>query len=252
MAQLDNDPYRLLGRERELAAIDAFLARAEADGAALLLTGEPGVGKSALLDAAARSAAVSGVRVVRGGGVEYETDVSFAGLHQLVDPLADELGELPAPSREALQVALGIDSGPAPDRLAVLGASLALFRRAGTGTPLLVVIDDMHWLDRATASVIGFVGRRLAGSRIGLLGATRPSAGGFFERTGWPEMAVPPLEEDDAMELLAHQFAHLPPRIRRDVAHEAQGNPLALLEFAAAAGHPRGGDRALPKSASAT
>lgn len=95
MARLDTDPYRLLGRERELAAVDAFLARAEADGAALLLTGEPGVGKSARLDAAARRAAAGGVRVVRGGGVEYETDVSFAGLHQLVDQMADELVQLP-------------------------------------------------------------------------------------------------------------------------------------------------------------
>src|SRR5690606_16152857 len=102
------------------------------------------------------------------------------------------------------------------------------------------------------ASVIGFVGRRLAGSRIGLLGATRLSAGGFFERTGWPELGVPPLEDDDAMELLAHQFAHLPARVLREVAHEAQGNPLALLEFAAAAGHSRAGGRADPGSASAT
>lgn len=251
MAQLDNDPYRLLGRERELAAVEAFVARAEADGSALLLTGDPGVGKSSLLDAAAKRAAAAGLRVIRGGGVEYETDVSFAGLHQLADSLANELAQLATPSREALQVALGIGSGPAPDRLAVLGASLALFRRAADTTPLLVVIDDMHWLDRATASVIGFVGRRLAGSRIGLLGATRPSAGGFFERTGWVEMGVPPLEEEDAMELLAHQFAHLPTRVLRDVAHEAQGNPLALLEFAAAARHPRRG-RADPGSAPGT
>jgi DNA-binding CsgD family transcriptional regulator len=240
MAQLDTDPHRLLGREREIAALDAFLARTETNGAALLLTGDPGVGKSALLDAAASRATAGGVRVVRGGGVEYETDVSFAGLHQLVDQLADELVQLPAPSREALQVALGIGSGPAPDRLAVLGASLALLRAAADTAPLLVVIDDMHWLDRATASVIGFVGRRLAGSGLGLLGATRPSAGGFFERTGWAEMSVPPLEEDDAMELLAHQFPHLPRRVLRDVAHDAQGNPLALLEFAAAAANPRG------------
>ncbi|GGO73665.1 AAA family ATPase [Nocardioides deserti] len=251
MAQLDDDPC-LLGRERELADVDVFLSRAEADGAALLLTGDPGVGKSSLLDAAARRAAAAGVRVVRTGGVEYETDVSFAGLHQLVDRLADELVQLPAPSREALQVALGLDSGPAPERLTVLQASLALLRRAADEKPLLVVIDDMHWLDRATASVIGFVGRRVGGSRIGLLGATRPGAGGFFERTGWPELGVRPLDDDDAMELLAHQFAHLPTRVLREVAHEAQGNPLALLEFAAAAGHPRADPRAASGSTAVT
>ncbi|MBO1752525.1 helix-turn-helix domain-containing protein [Actinotalea sp. BY-33] len=253
MAEVDSDPCRLLGRERELSALDAFLVRAEADGEALLLTGEPGVGKSALLDAAARRAAVGGVRVVRGGGVEYESDVSFAGLHQLIDQFADELVQLPTQSREALQVALGIGSGPAPERLTVLGASLELLRRVSTGTPLLLVMDDMHWLDRATASVIGFVGRRLGGSRIGLLGATRPSAGGFFERTGWAELGVGPLHDDDAIELLARQFAHLPTRVLREVARESQGNPLALLEFAAAAGHPRGrGGGAGPPSASAT
>lgn len=252
MAQPDSDPSSLLGRARELAAIDAFLARAEADGAALLLTGEPGVGKSALLDAAARAAALGGARVVRAGGVEFETDVSFAGLHQLVDQLANDLVQLPTPSRDALEVALGLGSGPAPDRLTVLGAALAILRHAAARTPLLVVVDDMHWLDRATASVIGFVGRRLAGSRIGLLGATRPTAGGFFDRAGWPELGVPPLDDDDALELLAYQFAHLPSRVRREVAHESQGNPLALLELAAAAGHPRAGGRAEPGSTSAT
>lgn len=251
MAQLDDD-LCLLGRERELADVDVFLTRAETDGAALLLTGDPGVGKSSLLDAAARRAVARGLRVVRAGGVEYETDVSFAGLHQLVDRLADELVQLPAPSREALQVALGLDSGHAPERLTVLQASLALLRRAATETPLLVVIDDMHWLDRATASVVGFVGRRVGGSRIGLLGATRPGASGFFERTGWPELGVGPLDDDDAMALLAHQFAHLPTRVLREVVHEAQGNPLALMEFAAAAGDPRAGRRAAPGSTSVT
>ena len=116
--------------------------------------------------------------------MEYETDVSFAGLHQLVDPLVDDLRELPRPARVAIEVALGIGSGPAPDRLSVLTRALALFRQAACSAPLLVVIDDMHWLDRATASVIGFVGRRLAGSRVGLLGATRPGAGGFFDAPG--------------------------------------------------------------------
>ncbi|MGY1842665.1 hypothetical protein [Modestobacter sp. SYSU DS0875] len=121
MAQVDNDPYRLLGREREPAAVDAFLARVEADGAALLPRGEPGAGESALLDAAATKAVVGGVRVVRGGGIEHGTGVSFAGLLELVDRLADELEQLPAPSREALQVALGIGSGPAAHRSTVVG-----------------------------------------------------------------------------------------------------------------------------------
>src|SRR4051812_5095317 len=138
---------RLVGRDRELATLGSFLGEAVGDGATLLLGGEPGVGKTALLVAAAEMATADGVRVIRGGGVEYETDVSFAGLQQLVDPLSDDLRRLPEPSRAAIEVALGTGSGPAPDRLAVLSASLALFREAASSTPLLIVIDDLHWLD---------------------------------------------------------------------------------------------------------
>jgi hypothetical protein len=98
------------------------------------------------------------------------------------------------------------------------------------------VIDDLQWLDRASGAVIGFVGRRLRGSRVGLLGAIRPGVGGFFERSGLSEFDIEPLSEADAMELLARQFVHLPTRVRRGVVDEAQGNPLALLEFAALAG----------------
>jgi hypothetical protein len=226
----------LIGRASELATLGSFLGEAIGDGATLLLTGEPGVGKTALLVAAAEMAAADGVRVIRGGGVEYETDVSFAGLHQLVDPLSDDLRRLPRSSRATIEVGLGIGSGPAPDRLAVLTASLALFRQGAADSPLLIVIDDLHWLDRASGAVVGFVGRRLRGSRIGLLGAIRAGVGGFFERSGLSEFDVAPLVEDDAMELLARRFVHLPTRVRRGVVDEAQGNPLALLEFAALAG----------------
>ena len=231
----------LIGRDRELAVLGSLLDEAVVDGATLLLTGEPGVGKTALLAAAAEMAATAGFEVIRAGGVEYETDVSFAGLHQLVGPLSGDLHRLPPSSRVAMEVALGLGSGPAPKRLAVLNASLALFRQAASRGPLLIVIDDLHWLDRASGAAVGFVGRRLRGSRIGLLGAIRPDVGGFFERAGLPEYEVAPLSEADAMGLLARQFVHLPTRVLRRVADEAQGNPLALLEFAASAGGPRDG-----------
>ncbi len=230
---------RLVGRDRELETLRSFLGAAAGDGATLLLTGEPGVGKTALLVAAAEMAAADGVRVIRGAGVEYETDVSFAGLHQLVDPLSDDLRRLPPPGRAPIEVALGVGSGAAPDRLAVLSAALALFRQAASSAPLLIVIDDLHWLDRASGAVVGFVGRRLRSSRIGLLGAIRPGVGGFFERSGLPEFDIGPLSEADAMALLARRFVHLPIRVRRGVVDEAQGNPLALLEFAASAGGRR-------------
>ena len=235
---------RLIGRDRELAILGSFLDEAVVDGATLLLTGEPGVGKTALLASAAEMATTAGFEVIRGGGVEYETDVSFAGLHQLVGSLSDDLRRLPRSSRVAMEAALGIGPAPerpAPERLAVLNAALAVFSQAASRSPLLIIIDDLHWLDRASGAAVGFVGRRLRGSRIGLLGAIRPGVGGFFERAGLPEYDVAPLSEADAMGLLARQFVHLPTRVLRRVADEAQGNPLALLEFAASAGAPRDG-----------
>ena len=174
MVDLDMQAPRLVGRASELGVLDDFVRGSVSGGGALLLTGDPGVGKSALLDAAVRAAAAHGTRVIRGGGVEYQADVGFAVLHQLLGPLGDHVEELPASRRSALQVALGLASGPAPDRLSVLDAALATFRRAAAAAPLLVVVDDMHWLDEATASVVGFVGRRPADSRVGLLGGPGP------------------------------------------------------------------------------
>ncbi|HET6392825.1 MAG TPA: AAA family ATPase [Blastococcus sp.] len=239
MADADVWTRRLVGRDRELAVLGSFLDQAVGEGATLLLTGEPGVGKTALLAAASEMARRAGFRVVAGSGVEYETDVSFAGLHQLVDPLSVELADLPESHTMAIEVALGLGPGPAPDRLSVLSASLALFRRAASSAPLLIVVDDLHWLDRASGAVIGFVGRRLRSSSIGLLGAIRPDVGGFFERAGLPEIDVAPLPDAAAMELLSRQFTHLPTRVLRGVAAEGRGNPLALLEFAGSAGGSR-------------
>ena len=250
MVEFNVGPNRLTGRDRELGVLDSFLGAAAVGGATLLLAGEPGVGKTALLLATAEMAIAAGVRVIHGGGVEYESDVSFAGLHQIVDPLSDDLRHLPRSSRAALEVALGIGSGPAPDRLAVFNASLALFRQASLSGPLLIVVDDLHWLDRASGAVVGFVGRRLRGSRIGLLGAIRPGVGGFFERAGLPEFAIAPLPDAESMELLTRRFVHLPTRLLRGVVEEAQGNPLALLEFAASAGGQRDGDHTTATSGS--
>lgn len=238
MADRTASIHRLVGRDRELEMLTGFLDEILSGGSARLLTGEPGVGKTALIDAAVALAGERGARVIQGSGVEYESDVSFAGLHQLVDPLMDDLLRLPDQTRATLDVALGAGSGPAPDRLAVLGAALALFREAARDSPLLIVIDDLQWLDRASGAAIGFVGRRLHRSRVGLLGAVRPAFGGFFERAGIPELEVLPLPEHDAMQLLARQFAQLPTRVLRGVVDDAQGIPLALLEFAASAGGP--------------
>ncbi|MGV9686415.1 AAA family ATPase [Streptomyces cellulosae] len=234
-------PTGLVGREGELAELAAFLDGVGTDGAALLLIGDPGVGKTALLDATAELAVAKGVRVVRGSGVEYETDISFAGLHQLVGSLPDELGRLPRAMREALEVALGLGAGPAPSRIAVLNAALALFDEAAKERPLLLVVDDLHVVDQASQAAVGFVARRVRGRRIGLLGAQRVESGASFPSTGLPELGIAPLDDADALRLLSRSFAHLPRRVLTTVAHEAQGNPLALLEFAGSTGASGGG-----------
>ena len=223
----------LVGRERELERIRSFLARAAADGDALLLSGEPGVGKTVLLDAAAEEASAAGTRLLRAAGAEFEADVAFAGLNQLLLPLQEDVGRLDAPHRRALSAVLGIGEEAGGVRLTVFTAVLALLCRAAVDRPLLVIVDDLHWLDRSSAAVLGFVARRLTGSRIGLIAATRTPGESFLDHGGLPENELRPLEEKAAAGLLRARFPSLAAQVRRRVLAEAQGNPLALLELPA-------------------
>ncbi|MFF9001093.1 ATP-binding protein [Streptomyces achromogenes] len=222
---------RLLGRDADLAFIQSFLGNTEVHGAALLLSGEAGVGKSAVLDAVAAGAAHNGVRVLRAAGVQFEADISYAGLNQLLVPLFDELDVLGNPHRDALRVAVGIGGGPAPDRLLTSTAVLLLLRLIAAETPLLLVVDDLPWLDRATNAVLGFVARRLVGSRIGFLAASRTGSDSFFESSGLTEHRLAPLDDAASAELLALAHPDVSPAVRRRIAAEARGNPLALVEL---------------------
>jgi DNA-binding CsgD family transcriptional regulator len=233
----------LVGRQHELAVIGAFLEAAGTGGATLLLTGEPGVGKTALLDAAAVAGSGAGLRVLQGGGVAAENEVGFAGLHQLLHPVLEDLDRVPAPSRAALDVALGLRPGPDPAPMQVLHGCLALLGEVAARTPLLLLVDDVQLLDGASRTVLGFVGRRVGGHRIGVLAATRAEFGRSCQRSDFPRLEVAPLTDDEAMRLLTRTFPHLPGRTLRSIAHDAQGSPLALLEFGAAAGSPRSGGR---------
>ena len=193
----------LVGRGRDLELIDRFLARARLGGAALVLRGEPGVGKTALLNVAAAAASKAGFRVLRAGGVEFEVDMPFSALHQALDPLHGDFEKLNSAHQEALTVALGFGGGAAPDRLLLSNATLSLLREVSESQPLLLIVDDLPWLDRASASVLGFVACRLGDSRIGFLAATRSGQASFFGRTGLPGHELRPLDDEAAAALVS-------------------------------------------------
>ncbi|WP_141726210.1 ATP-binding protein, partial [Actinacidiphila rubida] len=214
---------RLVGRGDDLAFIRAFFGDAGAlgagvRGAALVVTGEAGVGKSAVLDAVAGGAVRDGVRVLRAAGVQFEADIAYAGLNQLLVPLFDDFEALDAVHRDALRVAVGIGGGPAPDRLLTSTAVLLLLRLIAERTPLLLVVDDLPWLDRATTAVLGFVARRLVGSRIGFLAASREGTDSFFESGGLTERRLAPLDDAAAAELLGLAHPEVSRAVRRRVA----------------------------------
>ncbi|GHA65834.1 MULTISPECIES: ATP-binding protein [Streptomyces] len=221
---------RLIGRDKDLEFIRSHFS-GSVHGAALLLSGEAGIGKTALLDAVAAQARSEGTRVLRSSGVQFEADVSYAGLNQLLVPLFESFDLLDPSHRDALKVAVGIGSGPPPNRLLTSTAALLLLRRIAQDTPLLIVVDDLPWLDRPTTSVLGFVARRLVGSRIGFLAASRVTSDSFFESSGLLEHRLQSLDEASSAELLAEAHPDLSHAIRRRIAAEAHGNPLALVEL---------------------
>jgi DNA-binding CsgD family transcriptional regulator len=237
----------LVGRSDELALVSAFVERARTGGEALLLFGEPGAGKTVLLDSAAEAAAAAGTWVLRAAGMEFEADLTYSGLHQVLLPLLGEFAQLSTAHRDALNVALGYGEGPPPARLLVSTATLTVLRQAAAARPVLVIVDDLPWLDRASAGVLGFVACRLAGRPVGFLAALRPGEESFFERAGLPQYELGPLDEQAANTLVGSRFPDLAPRVRQRVVTEAQGNPLALLELPAAlSGAQRTAAEALP------
>jgi DNA-binding CsgD family transcriptional regulator len=224
----------LFGRDKDLELLHAFVGQSSSDGGALVLSGAPGVGKTVLLEAVAAHSADAGLRVLRAAGAEFEADLSFAGLNQVLHPLFDDIEDLSPPQRTALDVALGLGGGPAPDQLVVCNAGLSLLVKAASKEPLLVIVDDLQWVDRASALVLGFVARRLHGTRVGFLASFRSGDESFFERSGLRAHELGPLDDAASTALLADRFPALAPQVRQRLLSEAQGNPLALLELPAA------------------
>ncbi len=223
----------LFGRGVELHRIAGFLDRAQHTGDTRLVRGEPGVGKTALLDAAAELAEAAGMLVLRASGAEFEADVSYSGLNQLLLPLRAELGRLAPGEQDALSVALGFGPGPPPGALLVCNAALSLVAAVAEQTPALLLIDDVQWIDRASAVVFGFIARRVTGHPIGVVMSCRTGSESFLDRRGLTEQLVEPLDAYASEHLIDDRFPHLPPRTRRRVLDLAQGNPLALVELAA-------------------
>jgi DNA-binding CsgD family transcriptional regulator len=220
----------LMGRAGERDVLDGLLGEVRAgQSAVLVLRGEAGVGKSALLrDCAGRA---TGFRVSRVAGVESEMQLPYAGLHQLCRPMLDRLGTLPDAQQAALCVALGLSSAAAPDRFLVGLAALGLLAEVAHERPLLCLVDDAQWLDPASAQVLGFVARRLLAESVAIVFAVREQADGRAF-TGLPELTLAGLGEQDAGALLATVFPGLlDERVRDRLVAETRGNPLAILEL---------------------
>ena len=218
----------LTDRYRECGVLDRLVDGVRAgDGRALVVRGEPGVGKTVLLDYLASRA--SGCRVVRAVGVQSEMELAFAGLHQLCAPMLDHAESLPAPQRAALRTAFGLSAGPVPDRFLVGLAVLGLLSEAAGERPLICVVDDEQWLDHASAQALGFAARRLAADPVGLVFAARVPG---EDLAGLPELVVEGLAESDAATLLESVLAGpLDARVRERIIADTHGNPLALLEL---------------------
>src|ERR1700744_2849434 len=229
VACLTSGPAGVLrGRREERQALGGLLRTVRGGQSRVLVVyGEPGVGKTALLESAIKSAPE--FRLLRAVGVESEMELAFAALQQLCAPMLDRLDRLPGPQQEALGVAFGLRAGDAPDRFLVGLAVLSLLAEAAAEQPLLCVVDDAQWLGRASAQTLVFVARRLLAESVALVLVTRePSE----ELTGFPELVVEGLRDADARALLRSAVrGPLDDRVRERIVAETRGNPLALLEL---------------------
>ena len=225
----------LRDRVGELDVLDRLIEAVQAgQSRTLVVRGDPGVGKTALLDYLAGRASGAGCRVARVAGVQSEMELAFAGLHQLCAPMLNSDGRLPVPQRDALRTAFGLAPGPPPDRFFTGLAVLTALSGVARDRPLICVVDDEQWLDRGSAQALGFVARRLAAgtlttSPVGLVFATREPGEAL---TGLPELVLEGLRDDHARELLESALAGpLDAQVRDLIIAETRGNPLALLEL---------------------
>lgn len=232
MASASLTPPALVGRAAELAVIDGHFDTARTRGAGLMLSGEAGVGKTALLDAAAMRASEAGFRVLRISGCPFQRGVGFSALNQLLHPLAEEIPALPARQAATLQAVRGLSEEQPAELLGIANAVQALLALTASGTgPIALLVDDVAWVDRPSATVLGTLARSPHSGPIALLGASRTGDESLLSNIGIAEYEVRPLDDVSANELVADRFPAMAARVRRRLVAEARGNPLALLEL---------------------
>lgn len=223
----------LYGRDAERAQIGTLLEAArDSRSGALVVRGEPGIGKTALL-ADARERAARDMHVLSASGVESESDLPFAAVHQLLLPALDRLERLPAPQAAALRGALGLEEGGAQEPFLVFAACLSLLAEVAERRPLLCTVDDAHWLDTASADAFSFVARRLDAEGIVMLFGAREREARAFDAVGIPSLTLEPLDAEAATTLLTRVAGNVAPTVRERLLQQAGGNALALVELPA-------------------
>jgi DNA-binding CsgD family transcriptional regulator len=233
----------MLGRQAELAALQALVDGARnGSGGAAVVHGERGSGKSTLLEATA--AAARGMQTLRVSGIQSEAGLAEAGIHQLVWPLLHRFDDLPDVQAAALRGAMGQGDAP-PEGLLVGAAILTLLTDVARHAPVLVLVDDAHWLDQASADALAFAARRLANERVAMVFASTVDATQEFRAAGLRELTLPPLTKEAALELLTATYADMAPLVQQRLIAESTGNPLALIELSneLSADQIRGRDR---------
>ena len=223
---------KLVGRDAELQVLAGLIARAGVGGSAIVVTGEPGIGKSALLAEAEAEARAAGCRVLAATGVQSEAQLPFAGLHQLLRPLLRAAREQLRPAhRRALLAAFGLEDGPPPEPFLIALAAVSLLAAAGAERPVAVLADDVQWLDPQSLEVLTFMARRAASHPFVIIGATRTGHLSPFTAAGLPALEVGGVDEVAADQILLVTAGVRSAADRQRIRHEARGNPLALLEL---------------------
>ncbi|MEV0952098.1 AAA family ATPase [Promicromonospora sp. NPDC050249] len=242
----------MIGRSQELNTLVGLITQVAGSGRAVVVQGDAGIGKTALVEAAAERAVDAGYRELRCTGVQSETVVGFAGLHELLHPVLGLVDSLPARQRAALSTAFGLAEGPAPERLLINLAVLGLLEEVASTRRLLIVVEDLQWLDRSTVETLTFVARRLSNAPILLLISVRTGVDDLDIHeeplSGLSVTRIPlvPLGPEEAGELLDALPVRLSAQARRRVLAEAGGNPLALKEFASSVSAPGDDTRLQP------